>query len=113
MRDGTYQADSARPSAVGTVTSSCGMPSEASWISQRGAWVSSSPDPSGIETSMTNAAATASQPAPWAARQPRPVRRGGRRAAARAVTPETTRAIPPSAIPTPVRSRQSGPELTT
>ena len=113
LRDGTYQAESARPSAVGTVTSWCGMPSEASWIFQRGAWVIISPDPSGIETSMTNAAATASQPTPWAARQPSPARRGGRRGAASAARPEATSAIPPSAIPTPVTSRQSGPELTT
>ena len=89
------------------------MPSEASWIFQRGAWVIISPEPSGIETSMTNAAAIASQPTPWAARQPSPARRGGRRGAASAATPEATSAIPPSAIPTPVRSRQSGPELTT
>jgi hypothetical protein len=39
LREGTYQADSSRPSAVSITTSSCGMPSDDSWISQRGACV--------------------------------------------------------------------------
>ena len=41
--DGTYQADSSRPSAVSMATSWCGMPSEDSWIAQRGAWVGMRP----------------------------------------------------------------------
>jgi hypothetical protein len=39
LRDGTYQADSSRPPDAAMVTSSCGIPSEASWISHRGACV--------------------------------------------------------------------------
>ena len=112
LRDGTYQADRARPSAVGTVTSSCGIPSEASWISQRGAWVISSPVRAGSRRA-------------WRTRpRPRASPRRGRRAAEAPPARRPARrgqggdagddqSIPPSAIPTPVRSRQSGPELTT
>src|SRR5215210_4528616 len=76
LRDGTYQADSRRPSSSAIRTSSWGMPSADSWISQRGACVIRLAPTNGITTANATTAAPASQPAPWAARQPRPVRRG-------------------------------------
>ena len=87
LRDGTYQADSWRPSAVAISTSWCGMPSEDSWIAQRGAWVICRPKPN-VTTATRPMTAPTSQPAAWAARQPSPVLRGGRRRDESAVRPE-------------------------
>ena len=93
-------------------TSSCGIPSEASWISQRGACVMSSAMPNGITQEQAHEE-RAAEPArrvsgdadgPGARTAP---------AAASAVTPEAISSIPPAIMPTPVTSRQSGPELTT
>ena len=100
--DGTYQADWSSPIR----TSSCGMPSEASWISQRGAWVIIRAPVNAITTKAVTIAP------PSHASQPRSGRRG-RRGAAAALTPEAMSSSPPSAMPTPVRSVQSAPEFTT
>ena len=70
LRDGTYQADSSRPSAVSIATSWWGMPSEDSWIAQRGACVTRRTIVNGITTNRAKTGTAASQPAPWASRQP-------------------------------------------
>ena len=113
LRDGTYQADSSRPSAVSIATSWWGMPSEDSWIAQRGACVTLRAIANGITTSRAKTGTAASQPAPWASRQPSAGRRGARRGAAIAVRPAAMRRRPPAIMPTPVTSVQSGPEFTT
>ena len=50
LREGTYQADTSRPPEASIRTSSCGMPSDDSWISHRGAWVIIRPPVNGITT---------------------------------------------------------------
>ena len=92
MREGTYQAASRRPSAIRMPTSSCGIPSEASWISQRGACVMSSALPNGITKSRYTRSAPPSHPAVC-----RAMRTGERRAepaAASAVTPDAISSDP-------------------
>ena len=90
LRDGTYQPDSSRPSAVSIATSWWGMPSEDSWIAQRGACVTIRAIANGMTTSRAKTGTAASQPAPWASRQPSAGRRGARRGAAIAVRPAAT-----------------------
>ena len=113
LRDGTYQPDSSRPSAVAIVTFSCAMPSEDSWIAQRGACVTISDAANGITATTAKTGTAASQAAPCASRQPSAGRRGARRGSAMAVSPPATSSRPPAIMPTPVRSVQSGPEFTT
>jgi len=100
--DGTYQADSARPSAVSMATSRCGMPSEDSWISQRGACVTMRAIANGMMASTAKTGTAASQTVPWASRQPAAAWRGVRRGAAMAVRPAATSSSPPAIMPPPV-----------
>ena len=113
MRDGTYHADSRRPPGAGTSMSSWAMPSAASWIAQRGAWVIRFPAVNGTRAANAKTAAPAAQAAPCAARHASADRRGARRGAMVAATAAAMSSSPPTAYPTPVRSRQSGPEFTT
>ena len=108
LRDGTYQA--VWPSPIRT--SWWGMPSEESWIAQRGACVIWRLKPN-VTTRTPTTTTPASQPAAWAARQPSPGLRGARPRAVSATSPEATRSSPPTIMPTPVTSRRSGPEFTT
>ena len=51
LREGTYQAESLRPSRMAMRTSSCGMPTADSSMAQRGAWVIWLPAMNGITPS--------------------------------------------------------------
>ena len=64
LRDGTYQPDSRRPSAVASATSWCGIASEDSWIAQRGAWVTISAIAKGSTARSATTGTAASQAAP-------------------------------------------------
>ena len=67
----------------------------------------------GMRAANAKTTAPAGQPAPCAARQASAGRRGARRGAAAAATPAAMSSSAADAYPTPVRSRQSGPEFTT
>ena len=75
LREGTYQAESRRPSRMAMRTSSCGMPTADSSIAQRGACVTWLARLNGIRATG-QIAAPAIHPTAWAARQARPARPG-------------------------------------
>ncbi len=110
MRDGTYHAESRRPPGAGTPTSSWAMPSAASWIAHRGAWVIRFPAVNGTRAANAKTAAPAAQAAPCAARHASADRRGARRGAAAAATAAAMSSTPADRVPdagevAPVRPR--------
>ena len=114
LRDGTYQADSSRPSRDGDRgPPGAGSSSADSWIAQRGACVAISAITNGITASSgeeRRRRASRRRGRPPAERRCGAAPAGGRRRrSGRRRRAAGRRAI----VPTPVTSGQSGPELTT
>ena len=113
LRDGTYQADSSRPSAVAIRTSWCGD-AERRLLDRPARRVRRHEGHrerhDGERGDDRGAGDPADAPCAAASRRAAPRRARGAAIAAR---PEATSSSPPAIMPTPVTSVQSGPEFTT